>query len=150
MLKINEKSCNVPWKFVKYMSFWRLRNWYHKKYFVKSTLDTRSRFFTCWMRWFHRILFFAGSETVIPSTSFPGHFVKEPSEATVKHWALKIMKEKSSAAFVVLENLFKDPTNYSKKVLDSWKQKQVDPMVCLAMIVDIGLSETEYCIVGIL
>ena len=81
---------------------------------------------------------------VIPSTSFPGHFVKEPSEATIKHWALKIMKDKSSEAFVVMENLFKDPINYSKKVLDSWKMKQVDPMVCLAMIVDIGLSETDY------
>ena len=81
---------------------------------------------------------------VIPSTSFPGHFVKEPSEATIKHWALKIMKEKCSEAFVVMENLFKDPKNYSKKILDSWKRKQVDPMVCLAMIVDIGLSKIDY------
>ena len=82
---------------------------------------------------------------MIPSTSFPGHFVKEPSENTIRHWALKMMKEKSSEAFVVMENLFKDPRNYSKKILDSWKKKQVDPMVCLAMIVDIGLSETDYC-----
>ena len=55
------------------------------------------------------------------------------------------MKEKSSEAFVVMENLFKDPRNYSKKILDSWKKKQVDPMVLLAMIVDIGLSQTDYC-----
>ena len=81
---------------------------------------------------------------VIPSTSFAGHFVKEPSEATIKHWALKIMKEKSSAAFVVIEKLFQDPNNYSKKLLDGLTKRQVDPMVCLAMIVDIGLSETDY------
>ena len=81
---------------------------------------------------------------MIPSTSFPGHFVQEPSENTVKHWALKIMKQKSSEAFVVLEKLFQDPQNYSKKLLDGLKKKQVDPMVCLAMIVDIGLTEIDY------
>ena len=81
---------------------------------------------------------------VIPSTSFAGHFVKEPSEATIKHWALKTMKAKSSEAFVIMEKLFQDPHNYSKKLFDGLRKKQIDPLVCLAMIVDIGLSETDY------
>ena len=88
--------------------------------------------------------FISGSELVIPSSTFPGHFVKDPSEATVKHWALKIMKEKSSEAFVLMEKLFQDPQNYSKKLFDGLRKKQIDPMVSLAMIVDIGLTEVEY------
>ena len=87
---------------------------------------------------------FLGSEKVIPSSTLPGHFVQEPSENTVKHWALKIMKTKSSEAFVVMEKLFQDPHKYSKKLLDGLRKKQVDPLVCLAMIVDIGLTEIDY------
>ena len=81
---------------------------------------------------------------VVPTTSFPGQFVNEPSESTVKHWALKIMKAKSSEAFVVMEKLFQDPHKYPKKLLNGLRKQQVDPLVCLAMIVDIGLSETDY------
>ena len=54
------------------------------------------------------------------------------------------MKEKSSGAFVILEKLFQDPENYSKKLFDGLRKKQIDPMVCLAMIVDIGLSKIDY------
>ena len=54
------------------------------------------------------------------------------------------MKTKSSEAYVVMERLFQDPHKYSKKLLDGLRKKQVEPLVCLAMIVDIGLSETDY------
>ena len=62
----------------------------------------------------------------------------------MRHWALKIIKEKSSEAFVLMEKLFQDPQNYSKKLFDGLRKKQIDPMVCLAMIVDIGLSKIDY------
>ena len=55
--------------------------------------------------------------------------------------------EKYPEAFFIMENLFKDPVEFGKRVYDMLRNKKpanIDPEHALALLIFLGLSERDY------
>ena len=100
----------------------------------------------------NKILFlFSGSEVITPTKKqIPGPFLHEPSEGTIEHYALALLRKRSKLAHSVGKKLFdKNQTEIIGERLYHYlnvtkSQIQIPRMVALAMILDIELSETDW------